>query len=198
VLGNDTDLDGDVLTAAVITEPAHGSLTPNASGTFSYTPAANYSGSDSFTFKANDGLIDSAPATVTITVTAATRGSYSIWAASNSITGGGTGDADHDGLTNLDEYTLGTDPHASNTSLLTLAPAPGNSFTLMFPARAASGAGYEGLKRKYDVQVSSDLAPGSWQNVNGFSGIVGANQSVVVPLSIAGPHKFYRLSVRLE
>src|SRR5262249_58009895 len=50
--------------------PAHGTLTVFnlATGAFTYTPAANYSGPDSFTFKANDGAADSNTATVSITV----------------------------------------------------------------------------------------------------------------------------------
>ena len=45
--------------------PAHGTLTLNADGSFTYTPAANYNGTDSFTYKANDGSADSNAATVT-------------------------------------------------------------------------------------------------------------------------------------
>jgi len=59
-----SDIDGDSLTYTVITAPAHGTF---ANGF--YTPAANYNGADSFTFKANDGKADSATATVSITVT---------------------------------------------------------------------------------------------------------------------------------
>src|SRR6185369_4438468 len=48
---------------------SHGSLTLNSDGSFDYTPDSNYNGTDSFTYKANDGTDDSAsPATVTITV----------------------------------------------------------------------------------------------------------------------------------
>ncbi|MHB8897921.1 MAG: Ig-like domain-containing protein, partial [Thermoguttaceae bacterium] len=70
VLKNDTDADSDTLTATVVTQPAHGTLTLNANGSFTYKPTANYNGSDTFTYKANDGKADSAAATVTITVTA--------------------------------------------------------------------------------------------------------------------------------
>ena len=70
VLGNDTDADGDTLTAVVVTGPSHGSLALNANGGFSYSPVANFNGSDSFTYKANDGSLDSNVATVSITVTA--------------------------------------------------------------------------------------------------------------------------------
>ena len=45
-------------------------LTLNANGTFTYTPAANYNGSDTFTYHANDGTGNSNIATVTITVNA--------------------------------------------------------------------------------------------------------------------------------
>ncbi len=68
VLTNDTDPEGTALTAAVVAGPAHGSLTLNANGSFTYTPAANYNGPDSFTYKANDGTSDSNVATVTLTV----------------------------------------------------------------------------------------------------------------------------------
>ena len=44
-------------------------MTLNANGSFTYTPAANYNGPDSFTYKANDGTPDCNVATVTITVT---------------------------------------------------------------------------------------------------------------------------------
>src|SRR5262249_59590796 len=65
---NDSDVDGDPLTAILVSGPAHGSVILNSDGSFTYTPALNYNGSDSFTYKANDGLADSAPATVNITV----------------------------------------------------------------------------------------------------------------------------------
>jgi VCBS repeat-containing protein len=69
VLANDTDVDGNTLTAAVVSNPSHGTLALNANGSFTYTPAAGYSGSDSFTYHANDGTVNSNTATVSITVT---------------------------------------------------------------------------------------------------------------------------------
>ncbi len=68
VLAGDTDADGDALTASVVTGPAHGALLLNANGSFTYTPAANYNGSDSFTYKVNDGQVASNVATVVLTV----------------------------------------------------------------------------------------------------------------------------------
>src|SRR5204862_378178 len=68
VLANDSDVDGDALTAVLVSPPTHGSLTLNTNGSFSYVPAANYNGPDSFTYKANDGQADSGIATVSITI----------------------------------------------------------------------------------------------------------------------------------
>ncbi|QRY81741.1 retention module-containing protein [Pseudomonas sp. PDNC002] len=63
-----TDVDGDSLTYSLKTGPAHGTLTLQADGNYTYTPNANYHGSDSFTVTVNDGNggIDQA---VTLTVT---------------------------------------------------------------------------------------------------------------------------------
>jgi VCBS repeat-containing protein len=68
VLTNDTDADGDSLTAALVNGPAHGTLSVNANGFLTYAPTTGYSGSDSFTYKANDGTADSNVATVSLTV----------------------------------------------------------------------------------------------------------------------------------
>jgi VCBS repeat-containing protein len=68
VLGNDTDAESDPITASLVTDVSHGTLTLNANGSFDYVPNADYHGPDSFTYKANDGHSDSAAATVSITV----------------------------------------------------------------------------------------------------------------------------------
>jgi large repetitive protein len=63
------DDDDQTLTFSVVTQPSHGSLTGNVPN-LTYTPSQDYVGADSFTFKVNDGIEDSAPATISITVTA--------------------------------------------------------------------------------------------------------------------------------
>lgn len=68
VLGNDTDANGDALTATVVDGPTHGALTMGADGSFVYTPEAGFSGTDSFTYTATDGALVGNVATVTITV----------------------------------------------------------------------------------------------------------------------------------
>jgi len=67
VLGNDSDADGNPLTALLFSGPRHGVLTLYTNGSFAYTPNLNFNGSDSFTYKANDGTADSNTATVSIT-----------------------------------------------------------------------------------------------------------------------------------
>ncbi|NPV65872.1 MAG: tandem-95 repeat protein [Anaerolineae bacterium] len=69
VLGNDSDPDGDTLTATVASNPSRGALTLSANGAFTYTPLLNYNGSDSFTYTVSDGKGGTATATVSITIT---------------------------------------------------------------------------------------------------------------------------------
>jgi VCBS repeat-containing protein len=69
VLGNDSDADGDAPTAELVSQPANGTLTLNADGSYSYAPAPDFNGTDSFTYRASDaGGNQSGVATVTITV----------------------------------------------------------------------------------------------------------------------------------
>lgn len=70
VLANDSDPDGDPITAVLASGPAHGVLTLNANGAFTYVPASGYSGADSFSYRDSDGLLTGNTAVVSITVTA--------------------------------------------------------------------------------------------------------------------------------
>ncbi|MEH7159145.1 tandem-95 repeat protein [Neobacillus drentensis] len=70
ILANDVDADGDELNATLVSGPAHGTFTLEADGTFTYQPEANFNGKDSFTYKLNDGKIDSEEQTVAIDVKA--------------------------------------------------------------------------------------------------------------------------------
>jgi len=71
VLGNDTDPDSDPLTAVLDSGPSNAaSFTLNANGSFDYTPASDFNGTDSFSYRASDGQANSAAATVTLTVNA--------------------------------------------------------------------------------------------------------------------------------
>lgn len=82
VMTNDIDAENDPLTASVVTGPDHGELTFNADGSFTYTPDANFNGTDTFTYRISDesdwhlhglfglfsrGHADTATATITVT-----------------------------------------------------------------------------------------------------------------------------------
>jgi hypothetical protein len=70
VLSNDTDAEGDSLTVSGASDPAHGTTSVQPNGTVLYTPDKRFKGTDTFTYTATDGQAESAPATVTIQVTA--------------------------------------------------------------------------------------------------------------------------------
>ncbi len=67
--GNDVDLDGDPLTITAVSSPANGTVVINTDGTLTYTPDANFNGSDSFTYTVSDGQGASDTATVVLTIT---------------------------------------------------------------------------------------------------------------------------------
>jgi LysM repeat protein len=68
VLANDSDVDGDLLQIGTFSEPANGSVHV-AGETLVYTPNSGYTGEDSFTYTVSDGVLESLPATVTVTIT---------------------------------------------------------------------------------------------------------------------------------
>jgi PKD repeat protein len=66
------DPDGDAMSYSIVSPPAHGTVGPaDANGHLTYTPTQGYSGPDSFTFKVNDGHVDSNVATVALAIAAA-------------------------------------------------------------------------------------------------------------------------------
>jgi VCBS repeat-containing protein len=68
VLANDSDADSDPLTAVLVSGPQHGTLNLKTDGTFTYTPAADFAGADTFTYAARDVQLAQDQATVTINV----------------------------------------------------------------------------------------------------------------------------------
>ena len=70
VLTNDSDVDGDPLTAALATGPSNGQVTVNPDGTFTYTPNQDFNGTDSFSYTLSDDEGGTETATVTLTVAA--------------------------------------------------------------------------------------------------------------------------------
>ena len=93
MLANDTDPQpGTSLTAQLVSGPSHGTLTLNTDGSFTYTPTAGFSGTDSFTYMANNGQGTSNVATVTLAPDSpptAKNDTYSV--AENSVLPAGAG-----------------------------------------------------------------------------------------------------------
>src|SRR6185312_8005964 len=68
VLANDTDAEGDHLTAILVAAPTHGTLSFDADGAFRYTPDTGFHAADTFTYKPNDGQADGNVVSVTLNV----------------------------------------------------------------------------------------------------------------------------------
>ncbi len=68
VLANDSDPEGDPITASLVSGPANGSVTLQFNGGFTYNPTAGFDGVDSFSYRAGDGLAFGNTASVTIAV----------------------------------------------------------------------------------------------------------------------------------
>ncbi|HEX9985548.1 MAG TPA: Ig-like domain-containing protein [Thermoanaerobaculia bacterium] len=120
VLGNDSDPDGNPITATLVSGPANGTLTFNADGSFTYVHDGSETTSDSFTYKANDGSVDGNTTTVTIAVTPVNDTPV---AANDSFTvaEGGTLNVAAPGVLAND-----TDPDSSITATLVTGPAHGS------------------------------------------------------------------------
>ena len=108
-----TDVDGNALSYFIVSGVNHGTLGEISSNHISYTPSSNYNGSDSFTFKVNDGTVDSAPATVSITVTPVNDPPVLNLIGNKTV----------NELTNLTFTATATDPDSSLTYSLIAAPS---------------------------------------------------------------------------
>ncbi len=66
-----SDIESSPLTYSIVSAPSKGTITLNATtGVYQYTPSANLNGADSFTFKVNDGALNSAPANIQVSIAA--------------------------------------------------------------------------------------------------------------------------------
>lgn len=124
VLGNDTDVEGDSLSAVLDTEPTNGNLTLNADGSFVYEPNENFNGSDSFTYRARDVDGNSAPARVTLTVSAVND---------RPVAEDDSANTEEDTSVNIDVLSNDTDPDGNATlnpaSVRIISPAQSGTAT---------------------------------------------------------------------
>lgn len=147
VLGNDSEPNGFPVTVASYTQPANGSVVMNANGSYTYTPAANYFGTDSFTYTLTNGNARSSTATVTIAVTAVndapsfTAGpSVTNVMNSGAITVANWATSISAGPANESSQTLTFQVSNNNNSLFSVQPAISSTGTLTYSSAAnASG-----------------------------------------------------------
>jgi len=97
------------------------------------------------------------------------------------------------------DYLAGTDPRDPTDRIKTLFNPTGTpgEFTFSFTARAAFGAGYSGLQRRYTLWTSPDLTTDSWTSVPGYESLPGNNLPVEATVSLGSDSAFYRLSYEL-
>ncbi|MBL8574047.1 MAG: DUF4347 domain-containing protein, partial [Hyphomicrobiaceae bacterium] len=147
VSGNDSDPDGNPLTFALATGPAHGSVTLNPNGTFTYTPNGGYAGSDSFTYTADDGNGGTDTATVTITIAGApVAGDDAVSTSFNTAVSGSVATNDSDPNGDTLTYVVATAPTNGNVTLnpngtFTYTPNGGYSGTDTFTYTVSDGNG---------------------------------------------------------
>ena len=118
--------------------------------------------------------------------------------ASTNAPGGDPGDDwDHDGCLNSWEYVAGTDPtNAASYFGLAIVMSNGN-WVVCFPALEATGTGYMGLERRYDLENRTNLMIGSWAPVLNYTNLPGNNREVVY--TNAAPQRlYYRARTRLK
>ena len=207
-----SDLEGNGLTFVSVGSPANGVLTGIAPN-LTYTPVANYNGPDSFTFKVNDGTVDSAAATVSIVVTPVADDGFAAWMASYGLVGNPQEDPDFDTISNAVEFVIGGNPKNRSdvgwlpkTSFVTADPDANltNLDYLLFTYRRTDLAKNDDLTT-IRVDWSTDLF--TWTNTQGTLGVVVLESNdeagpgvdlvrVYVPRSLAvGGRLFTRLKV---
>ncbi len=199
VLGNDSDVDGDSLTAVLVAGPLNGSLTLNANGGVNYVANSGFTGSDSFTYKVSDGVSDSNVVTVTLTVGGVL---FSTWTSQNftnqEIQAGLAADLidfDRDGLVNLIEYAIGSNPRVPNAG-----PVPQILSDTMGDRRLtfvySRPSGLSGIV--YGVEVSADMV--KWDPLPVSEVASNSGQETVVVrdsvVSLQETRRFMRLQVQ--
>jgi len=181
IILNATGTEGNGLVYKIITAPKHGIFKSGI-----YTPNDNYVGVDSFTFVANDGIIDSSPATVTITITADCDGdnisdlkdtdddndgvldvedAFPLDATETVDTDGdGIGnnadrDDDNDGMSDTDETAFGSDPIDATSKAVTISGKV--TYDLVPVNSNHNGLDYNNIRHESAKNIKVEIVDGS-------------------------------------
>ena len=107
-------------------------------------------------------------------------------------------DSDGDEASNYAEYVAGTDP-TDPASVLKVEIRHANGLQVVVsPLLEASGSGYQGLSRVYDLEWSDSLSPDSWTGVPGYTNLPGSSGSILYPVPVQSAPGYYRCNVRLS
>jgi hypothetical protein len=176
----------------ISTPPQHGTLSGTAPNLV-YTPARDYSGTDSFAFTADDGLAVSAPAIVTITILADADGDAlpDAWEMASFATTSfnGSEDPDHDGQNNAFEFIAGTNPTDAN-SCLCLQPGTTNVTSGVFLLNQVK----PGVV--YQLESSDELEDWHTASIGEYT-LTGPGM-ITDPDANTHTRRFYRVSVSLK
>ncbi|MGB9367492.1 MAG: Ig-like domain-containing protein, partial [Xanthobacteraceae bacterium] len=172
-----SDVDSASLTYSRVANAAHGTVTVNADGTFSYTPNADFNGSDSFTFKANDGFADSNVATINITVAPVND------APVINSNGGGNNAA----VSVLENTTAVTTVHATDVDSAALTYSiVGGSDAAKFHIVAATGALSFITAPDFEAPTDADHNNSYIVNVRAADGSLFDDQTITVAVTNVG------------
>ena len=189
------DPDGDSLIFTVIANPAHGTLS-GAAPNLTYNPNAGYNGGDSFSFKVNDGHLDSTntgSVSITVNTTLAKwkQKKFNAQELNNPAISGDAADPDGDGISNLFEYAFNLDPKQPSPANQIQTSLDANYISIIYPKAVAA------TDLTFRVEQSSDLI--TWSVVATVNVILaddGATQTVKAQVAINGAvEKFLRLVV---
>lgn len=149
-----SDIDGDALTYSIVSGPANGSLSGTAPNV-TYTPNANFNGSDSFTFRVNDGTENSATATVSITIAPVDDPFTLFFSLDSSATVGGLSVADEDivawdGGASFTRFFDGSDVGVSGFTIDDFSVVSATQILMSFTA-SGSVPGISGTVERSDI-----------------------------------------------
>jgi hypothetical protein len=192
VLAGATAPSGDSLTASAATGPAHGALTLNADGSFTYTPASGFTGTDSFTYRATDTVtgLTSNQGTVTITISApAAPPAATMFALTITVSGSGAVSSSPAGISNC--MATCTASFAQGT-VVTLVGTPAQNWTFSGWGGACTGTAACSVTMNANEGVSATFTS------NGISGVSVPPVVTVIQLFCGVQHRGRCVGIRIK